>query len=150
MQELFQRRLQRRDFLKLGAAAGAATLLPGPLFDARRAFASANLRQPNSLPFPTRPAGIPQPDLAPELANIDHIIMVMMENHSFDNYFGMLPHRVPALSGRVDGWPQLDAAGIPTVTQIDNHGVVAASASNAGRLPARRREPELELESSLL
>jgi phospholipase C len=123
IEDLFQRPVQRREFLKLGAAAGAATLLPGALYDPRRAFAAATLRQPGSLPFPTRPAGVPQPDLAPELANIDHIIMVMMENHSFDNYFGMLPYRIPALAARVDGWPQVDAAGIPTATQVDNHGV---------------------------
>ena len=103
----------------------AAGMVPGSLLSATRALAAGPLRSPYSLPFPGRPAGEPQPDLAPELANIDHIIVVMMENHSFDNYFGMLPYRVPALAGRVDGWPQLDAAGnpIPPVTQRDSAGV---------------------------
>jgi len=118
----WNRRIRRRDFLKLGAGLAAAAAMPAGLLDIRRALAAGTLRQPGSLPFPGRPAGVPQPDLAPELANIDHIIIVMMENHSFDNYFGMLPHRVPALAGRVDGFPQLDGNGIPTVTQTDAAG----------------------------
>ena len=93
------------------ALAGA---LPLGLADPLRALAAnGGLRQPGSLPFPTRPAGFPQPDLAPELANIDHIIIVMMENHSFDNYFGMLPYRTLALAGKVDGFPVVDGSGIP-------------------------------------
>jgi phospholipase C len=62
------------------------------------------------------------PDLVPELANIDHIIIVMMENHSFDNYFGMLPHHVAGLAGRVDGWPSLAADGRPAATNTDANG----------------------------
>ena len=50
-------------------------------------------------PFPGRPAGT---DMLPK---IKHIVVLMMENHSFDNYFGML--------GRGDGF-HLDAAGKPT------------------------------------
>jgi phospholipase C len=45
-------------------------------------------RGPNSLPDPTRAAGA-----ADERLPFDHVIVVMMENHSFDNYFGMLPVR---------------------------------------------------------
>jgi phospholipase C len=36
---------------------------------------------------------LPRPDLAPgtdTLGQIDHIVILMMENHSYDNYFGML------------------------------------------------------------
>src|SRR5579863_3986616 len=43
-------------------------------------------------PQPSRPAGI---DLLPQ---IRHIVVLMMENHSYDNYLGMLP-------GRGDGFP---------------------------------------------
>ncbi|HYL70939.1 MAG TPA: alkaline phosphatase family protein [Candidatus Dormibacteraeota bacterium] len=125
--ELFERRFGRRGFLKMSAALAAASLVPAGVIDVRRALAAGTLRQPGSLPFPTRPAGVPQPDLAPELANIDHIIVVMMENHSFDNYFGMLPYRYPALSGRVDGWPALDSSGIPAVTQVDASNVTQHS-----------------------
>jgi phospholipase C len=41
-------------------------------------------RAPGSLPFPGRPAGT---DCLP---GIDHIVILMKENHSYDNYFGML------------------------------------------------------------
>jgi phospholipase C len=124
-QAFFARPIGRRRFLTWSGGLLAAGLVPSGLAGVTRALAATqSLRQPGSLPFPSRTAGEPQPDLAPELANIDHIIMVMMENHSFDNYFGMLPYRLPALAGQVDGWPQLDANGIPTVTQVDNNGVV--------------------------
>jgi phospholipase C len=119
-----ERDWNRRDFIKLSAAVAAAGAMPFGLLDLRQALAAGALRQPGSLPFPHRPAGQPQPDLAPELANIDHIIIVMMENHSFDNYLGMLPYRVSSLAGRVAGWPTLNADGSPTVTQVDNNGAV--------------------------
>jgi phospholipase C len=118
-------RIARREFLKLGAGAALAATLP---FDGTLArslgllAASGALRAPGSLPFPDRPVGEPQPDLAPELANIEHIIIVMMENHSFDNYFGMLPYRVAARAGQVDGWPALGGDGVPTTTQTDASG----------------------------
>jgi len=50
-------------------------------------------------PFPHRPAGT---DMLPQ---IRHIVVLMMENHSFDNYFGML--------GRGDGFT-LGSDGRPT------------------------------------
>ena len=56
-------------------------------------------RRPDSLPFPGRPAGT---DTMPE---IDHVVVLMMENHSYDNYLGML--------GRGDGFT-LDRRGRPT------------------------------------
>jgi phospholipase C len=119
--EIFGRRLRRREFLKLSGGLALAGALPLSFADPLRALAASGaLRQPGSLPFPSRPAGVPQPDLAPDLANIDHIIIVMMENHSFDNYFGMLPYRTPALAGKVDGFPAVDSNGVPTVTQFDS------------------------------
>ena len=119
----WNRPIERRQFLKIGAGLGAAAALSPSIVDPRRVLAAVQTRAPGSLPFPGRPAGQPQPDLAPELANIDHIIVVMMENHSFDNYLGMLPHRVPALAGRVDGFPAIGADGVPTATQVDAQGV---------------------------
>ncbi len=61
------------------------------------------------LPFPDRPTGT---DCLPE---VDHIVVVMMENHSFDNYLGVL--------GRGDGLP------------TDSHGVVAASNPTSSGAP---------------
>ncbi|HXA43442.1 MAG TPA: alkaline phosphatase family protein [Candidatus Solibacter sp.] len=80
--------------------------------------ADSCLLPPGTLPFPGRPVGIPQPDLAPELANIDHIFLVMMENKSFDAYMGMLPYdrvTAPRLARRVDGFRTLEG-GRPTDT----------------------------------
>ncbi len=34
----------------------------------------------------------PSPPPPPGFANLEHIIVVMQENHSFDNYFGVLPY----------------------------------------------------------
>ncbi|HEY3832812.1 MAG TPA: alkaline phosphatase family protein [Acidimicrobiia bacterium] len=64
-------------------------------------------RVPGELWDPSKPAGT---DLLPQ---IEHIIVVMQENHSFDNYFGML--------GRGDGFT-LDASGKPTNTCLDASG----------------------------
>ena len=44
----------------------------------------AQARGPGSLPFPDRAAG------SDSLPGIDHIVVLMKENHSYDNYFGML------------------------------------------------------------
>jgi phospholipase C len=115
--------MSRRRFLQVSGGLAAAMSLP-PTLGMRLSdvLAAAAPRAPGSLPFPDRPAGVPQTDLAPELANIDHIIVVMMENHSFDNYLGMLPHKDPAFAGRVDGFPSVGPDGIPTVTQTDGSG----------------------------
>ena len=48
------------------------------------------MREPGSLPFPGKPAG------SDCLPGIDNIVILMKENHSYDNYFGML--------GRGDGF----------------------------------------------
>jgi phospholipase C len=56
------------------------------------------LRKPGSRPNPTLPEG------TDTLPKIEHIVIVMMENHSFDGRFGML--------GRGEGF-KLDAAGKP-------------------------------------
>ena len=125
-------RVARRDFLRWGGALGAAAAIaPGQL--QRIAMAAptpsscpTNLK-PGSRPFPTRPAGVPQPDLAPELANIEHIVMIMNENHSFDAYMGMLGWRVPSKAGKVDGFATLGSDGIPNVTQADDKGNVYRS-----------------------
>jgi phospholipase C len=58
-------------------------------------------------PDPARAVGT---DLMPE---IEHVVIVMQENHSFDSYFGML--------GRGDGFT-LDASGKPTASNADAQG----------------------------
>jgi phospholipase C len=80
----------RRRLLQAGLAAGAVAGLGGW----RTATASASprsrdgrLREPGSLPYPHLPAGT---DTIPQ---IDHIVVLMMENHSYDNRLGMLRRR---------------------------------------------------------
>src|SRR5215468_10807372 len=102
--EITGRGLRRRDVLRGGAALAAALALPTvastPAWGAPR-------RRPDSLPFPKVPEGT---DMLPQL---EHIIVVMMENHSFDNYLGVL--------GRGDGF-QLDRAGRPKNSCPDDDG----------------------------
>ena len=54
-----------------------------------------------SRPQPARPAGI---DLLPQ---IKHIVVLMMENHSYDNYLGMLPGRGEGFPLTPDGRPDV-------------------------------------------
>jgi phospholipase C len=81
-------------------ATAGATVLPDHQA-ALRALGRTSLRLPGSRPHPDLPAGT---DLLP---GVDHIVVLMLENHSFDNLFGML--------GRGDGF-DLDRHGRPTAT----------------------------------
>jgi phospholipase C len=93
----------RRGLLKAGLAAGAVA--------GTGAWSSApggsgrhpGLRQPGSLPYPQLPAGT---DTIPQ---IEHIVVLMMENHSYDNKLGMLRRR------EADGF-RLDRDGLPLAT----------------------------------
>ena len=67
-----------------------------------------NAAQPGQRPEPSLPAGT---DMLPQ---IKHIVVLMMENHSYDNYLGML-------AGRGEGFP-LDGDGGPAVTNLDAEG----------------------------
>src|ERR1700747_569410 len=79
-------RLTRRALLKRGGALGAALTVPGLGSAVMSAPALAATRMPDSLPDPTRPAGT-----ASAAMPFDHVVCVMMENHSFDNLLGVLP-----------------------------------------------------------
>jgi phospholipase C len=86
-----ERGYDRRTILKAGlglTAAAAAGALPLSLAAKRAGADTAGLRGPGSLPFPDRPVGKPT-----QAFPFDHLVIVMQENHSFDNYFGMLPMR---------------------------------------------------------
>ena len=95
-------RLSRRHFLGGALAAGAAGVLAGEGRVAGAGAASGAvptrarglgpggaLLRPDSLPHPHLPAG------TDTLPRIEHIVVLMMENHSFDDHLGML--------GRGDG-----------------------------------------------
>jgi phospholipase C len=114
--------LSRRRFLggsasMLGAGAivpwllgGTVSGVPGHSLSGRslpghaaalRALGRTRLRAPGSRPYPSLPVGT---DTMPQ---IEHIVVLMMENHSYDNFFGML--------GRGDGFT-LGGDGLPTAT----------------------------------
>ncbi len=107
--------LSRRQLLG-GALVGASAALAGCSSSSGSSptsrAPSVALRQPGSLPFPGRPVGVDQ------LPQIDHIVVVMMENHSFDNVLGLI--------GRGDGFA-VDRHGRPTATNPDGHGNLVRS-----------------------
>jgi phospholipase C len=89
--------LTRRTLLR-GAAGGAALVASAGLPAwARPALTAGGLRKPDSLPFPHLRAG------TPSMPKIDHIVVLMMENHSFDNLLGMVPYQVTGRA-KVDGF----------------------------------------------
>ncbi|HEV3225402.1 MAG TPA: alkaline phosphatase family protein [Acidimicrobiales bacterium] len=110
--------ISRRSFLA-GLGAGAATLVvQGCSSDKRPSAASSSsssasvttttVRQlAGDRPDPSKPEGV---DTLPQ---VEHIVVVMMENHSYDNYLGML--------GRADGFTR-GADGKPTNANPDANG----------------------------
>jgi phospholipase C len=81
---LEQRPITRRTLIRYGGAAAAGLTGAGHLIRAASALAGP-LRLPDSLPDPSRPAGTIDDSLP-----FDHVVVVMMENHSFDNLLGAL------------------------------------------------------------
>jgi len=118
-------RLSRRRLLAAGGATalgalGAAVWLERPRTARHPAATSVShsgaglpaagrpLRLAGSRPEPSRPAAT---DMLP---GIDHFVILMLENHSYDNLFGMLG-RGPGQTPRGDGFT-LGADGRPTAT----------------------------------
>ena len=117
----------RRGLLKAGMAAGAvAGTGAWSSAGCSVAWRHHRLRQPGSLPYPHLPAGT---DTIPQ---IEHIVVLMMENHSYDNRLGMLRRR-DADGFRLgrDGLPRATnpyangdlqhAFRMPTTCQLDGH-----------------------------
>jgi phospholipase C len=112
--------LTRRGLLQRGGALGVALTVPG----IRGAISSAQamaapLRMPDSLPFPGEPAGTVNTAMP-----FDHIVVVMMENHSFDNLLGALARSGQAAA---DGLTFTDS-GVPTNSNPGPSGPVPAYA----------------------
>jgi phospholipase C len=97
LDDAITRQVTRRTLLRAGAG-GTALLAVGrlPAWAKPIAAAAGHRRSPDSLPFPHLPAG------HPSMPQIEHIVVLMMENHSFDNLLGMVPYQVPGRT-RVDG-----------------------------------------------
>src|SRR5580700_10162787 len=105
--------LNRRQFLG-GGLAGAAILLdacgggsPSGTSASTTTSPRKVVRAPGSMPYPDRAVGTDQ------VPKIEHFVVVMMENHSFDNILG--------LNGRGDGFT-LGPNGQPTNKNPDGHG----------------------------
>jgi phospholipase C len=117
--------MTRRSLLARGLGAVAAASMieappsaagrsPGDLYqrEALRVLGRRSIRLPDSLPNASLPAGT---DTLPE---IEHVVILMLENHSYDNLFGMLgrgPYGAKGQRPRGDGYT-LGADGIPLAT----------------------------------
>jgi phospholipase C len=100
--------LSRRRFLGAAAAAGAVAALGGCSGGGGGSPQTARpLATPGTRPFPRLPPGT---DTMPQ---IEHIVVLMMENHSYDNYLGTL--------GRGDGFT-IGSDGRPTAANADAAG----------------------------
>jgi len=107
--------LTRRALLRGAGGAGLALAASAaPPGWARALAAAGGRRHPGSRPFSDHPVGFES------MREIEHIVVVMMENHSFDNFLGMLPHRVEARRN-VDGF-KVGANGLPTAWNHDRAG----------------------------
>src|SRR6185503_8001295 len=80
-------RFSRRYFLERMALAGGGLALAGP--------ASLAARKGSALPHPAK-------------SGIDHVVLLMMENRSFDHMLGWLPNA----DGKQAGLTYLDSAGV--------------------------------------
>ncbi|HEY2318957.1 MAG TPA: alkaline phosphatase family protein [Solirubrobacteraceae bacterium] len=119
--------LTRRSLLG-AAAGGTAALAWGSLPAwARPVAAVAGVRRPDSLPFPHRRAG------TESMPQIKHVVVLMMENHSFDNLLGMLPFRVPGRA-RVDGFTLKHGQPINANRDAAGHEVLARPMSSPCQL----------------
>jgi phospholipase C len=119
----------RRTFLIEGAGALAASSLAGRLLTAGRGrlARAVDLTQPSASQAAALqvlgrssmrlPDSLPNPALASAtdtMPQIEHVVVLMMENHSYDNFLGMLG-RGPGRQPRGDGFT-LGLDGIPTAT----------------------------------
>src|SRR5262245_52995279 len=90
----------RRKFLQgIAAVSGAAVLSKFTDLPATKALGHQDENQGKGLPTPRR-------------SGIDHIVVVMMENRSFDHFFGW----IPGADGRQAGLIFPDASGMPHST----------------------------------
>ena len=111
--------LSRRQLLG-GGLVGAAAVV-GAAASPGSAGAARAGRVPRRPRIQRTPGARPRADLAPgtdQVPQIQHIVVVMMENHSFDNILGM--------TGRGDGFT-LGSDGLPTATNPDGAGSLIRS-----------------------
>ncbi len=125
---IYRRALTRRSFLAQGVAAAASGSLAGRALAARRPWwAAPRPRVPtadelealrvlgrSTLRLPgSRPNAL-LPEATDTIPQIEHIVVLMLENHSYDNVLGMLGRR-PGQAPRGDGFA-LANDGLPSAT----------------------------------
>ena len=98
-------RITRRSVVAAGVGAVASAAIGGLPAWARSARHT----------YPHRPGQLAVPGIPP----IEQVVVLMLENHSFDNVLGMLPYRVPSRVG-VDGLP--GNGRVPTASNPDANG----------------------------
>ena len=113
----------RRNLLRAGMLGAAVAGVGGWRSTAAGSSSPMPIRQPGSLPYPSLPEG------TDTIRQIEHIVVLMMENHSYDNHLGMLrrpgadgfrlgPGRLPlAVNPYPDGRIQ-HAFRMPTTCQL--------------------------------
>jgi phospholipase C len=87
--------MNRRQFLAAGAGAAGLLAIRPPLAASAASAAAASRITPSALPDPAS-------------SGIDHIVVVCMENRSFDHFLGWLP----GANGRQAGLSYQDSAGV--------------------------------------
>src|SRR6185436_14050575 len=115
--------MTRRELLQRAGLLGLGLMLTDCGSSERVVTSTSTIRQPGSLPNPHLPEGT---DTLPQ---IEHIIVVMMENHSFDNYLGMLGrgdgfrlrHGQPIATNDDDAGNPVTAFHMPSTCQLDAH-----------------------------
>jgi len=108
-------KVNRRELLKNAAYVSGAALVGASWPLSRKLFA-----QDVTLNLPSLPS--------PESCGIEHIVVVTMENRSFDHFLGWLPNA----DGKQAGLTYVDNAGV-------SHATHSLSGDNTGcRLPASR------------
>jgi phospholipase C len=125
--------LTRRSLLG-ATAGGAAALAYGSLPAWAKPIAQlAGVRRPDSLPFPSRRPG------TESMPQIKHVVVLMMENHSFDNLLGMVPHRIPGRRD-VDGFTVRRGRPVDANRDATGARVFARPMSSPCQLPALPRQ----------
>jgi phospholipase C len=114
----------RRTALK--SAAGASIALAAASSRGLPAWARpirhiGRIKGPGARPYPRLPEGVET------MRQIEHIVVVMMENHSFDNIIGMLPHRFRRRR-RVDGLPVFRGKQLAFNTDAQGNRIYSAHA----------------------
>ena len=105
--------MSRRTLLQGGLVGAAGLVLTGCDWRPLQLLLSGDLpgighrplRAPGSLPYPFLPSGT---DTLPQ---IDHIVVVMLENHSYDNILGSMVNRGDGFTFGSDGLPTASNPG---------------------------------------